>query len=254
MQDKKVTIDRIKELLGEAAVSRRHGNDVMTLQLFKACKGKTAEVFPGVRGRVVQWGDGRTMPSVVQVDLDVFEYSLKEILRELEKPTVVVLCGSTRFYTAFQRANYEETMKGRIVLSVGFFVHSEGQAHGEGVGCTPDQKRALDELHKRKIDMADEVLVLNVGGYIGDSTRGEIAYAELLGKPIRYLEPPCYQCGKPTPLQCEASGCNRPVCFDDLVNVRIYSVDGDGPIQVLCCEVCMQTYQEEHGERMKVME
>jgi hypothetical protein len=104
------------------------------------------------------------------------------------KPTVVCLCGSTRFKEAFDEANYLETMAGRIVLSVGFFMHATGNKHGESVGATPNQKIALDELHKRKIDLADEVLVLNVGGYIGDSTRSEIKYAEEHNKPIRWLE------------------------------------------------------------------
>ena len=103
------------------------------------------------------------------------------------RPRIVVLCGSTRFYDAFQTANYELTMQGVIVLSVGFYPHN-AQVHGEGVGATSEQKIALDELHKRKIDLADEVLVLNVGGYIGDSTRSEIAYAERVGKPVRYQD------------------------------------------------------------------
>ena len=103
-------------------------------------------------------------------------------------PTIVCLCGSTRFKDAFDEANYQETMAGRIVLSVGFLMHATGNKHGQSVGATPEQKIALDELHKRKIDLADEVLVLNVGGYIGDSTRSEIEYAERLNMPIRYLE------------------------------------------------------------------
>jgi hypothetical protein len=102
----------------------------------------------------------------------------------------VCLCGSTRFYEDFQRANYEETMAGNIVLSVGFYPHAQREMHGEQAGCTPEQKIALDELHKRKIDLADEVLVLNVGGYIGESTRSEIEYARKYGKQIRYLETP----------------------------------------------------------------
>jgi hypothetical protein len=102
-------------------------------------------------------------------------------------PKVVCLCGSTRFYTTFQEANYRETMSGHIVLSVGFYPHAQNEMHGEERGCTPHEKAALDELHKRKIDLADEVLVLDVGGYIGSSTRGEIQYAELWGKPVRYL-------------------------------------------------------------------
>jgi hypothetical protein len=107
----------------------------------------------------------------------------------MARPTVVVLCGSTRFFTTFMRANYEETMAGRIVLSVGFYPHSQDEAHGEQVGCTAEQKEALDQLHMRKIDLADEVLVLNVGGYIGDSTRREVAYARQMRKPVRWLEP-----------------------------------------------------------------
>lgn len=79
-------------------------------------------------------------------------------------------------------------MKGNIYLSIGFYPHSATQAHGEGIGCTPEQKIALDELHKRKIDLADEVYVLNVGGYIGESTKSEIQYAKEIRKRIRYLE------------------------------------------------------------------
>jgi hypothetical protein len=115
----------------------------------------------------------------------------------MDKPIIVYLCGSTRFYEAFMQANYEETMAGRIVLSVGFFMHRAETAHNQGLGCTPEQKTALDELHKRKIDLADEIFVLNVGQYIGDSTRSEINYAGKHGKKIRYLETPnhCADCG-----------------------------------------------------------
>ena len=80
-------------------------------------------------------------------------------------------------------------MAGRIVLSVGFYPHSQAQAHGEDVGCTPEQKVRLDELHLRKIDLADEILVLDVGGYVGESTSREIVHAVKTGKPVRWLEP-----------------------------------------------------------------
>jgi hypothetical protein len=110
-------------------------------------------------------------------------------LNRMNVPKIVCLCGSTRFYEAFMHANYEETMRGNIVLSVGFFMHRPDTAHGQALGCTPEQKLKLDALHKQKIDLADEVFVLNVGGYIGESTRSEIEHAEAKGKPIRYLEP-----------------------------------------------------------------
>lgn len=110
-------------------------------------------------------------------------------------PNIVCLCGSTRFYHQFQKSNFEETMKGNIVLSVGFFANADPKdflmksEHGEDIGITPEQKEMLDELHKRKIDLADEILVLNVGGYIGKSTASEINYAKIKAKKIRYLEP-----------------------------------------------------------------
>lgn len=108
----------------------------------------------------------------------------------MTKPEVVCLCGSTRFYDEFQQANYDLTMQGKIVLSVGFYPHAKAEhGHGEGVGHDSAEKVALDELHKRKIDLADRVLVLNVGGYIGESTRGEIEYAMDRGVTVDYLEP-----------------------------------------------------------------
>ena len=106
-----------------------------------------------------------------------------------DRPKIVCLCGSSRFYQQYQEAEYRETMEGKIYLSIGFYPHAAAEMHGEGVGATSDEKVALDELHKRKIDLADEVLVLNVGGYIGDSTKSEVAYAIRNGKPIRWLEP-----------------------------------------------------------------
>lgn len=107
-----------------------------------------------------------------------------------KRPQIVVLCGSTRFYHEFQKANYELTMQGKIVLSVGFYPHAKAESrHGEGIGHDSVEKVALDELHKRKIDLADRVLVLNIDGYIGKSTRSEIQYAAACNKPIDYLEP-----------------------------------------------------------------
>jgi hypothetical protein len=99
-------------------------------------------------------------------------------------PRIVCLCGSTRFKDAFVTAMRDETLAGRIVLTVGMF------GHVEGLDMNGPTKTALDELHLRKIDLANEILVLNVGGYIGDSTRREVQYARDTGKPIRWLEQP----------------------------------------------------------------
>lgn len=109
--------------------------------------------------------------------------------REYATPHIVCLCGSTRFSEAFREANLRETIAGHIVLSIGCDTKCDSDLIALGE-LTPEAKAKLDELHKRKIDLADEVLVLNVGGYIGDSTRSEIAYALEHGKPIRWLEDP----------------------------------------------------------------
>ena len=100
------------------------------------------------------------------------------------KYRVITLCGSTRFKDAFLEAQKRLTLEGNIVISVGLFGHA-----GDDEVWTPGTKEMLDDMHKRKIDMADEIYVINVGGYIGESTRSEIAYAKAAGKPVRYLEP-----------------------------------------------------------------
>jgi hypothetical protein len=100
------------------------------------------------------------------------------------KPVIVCLCGSTRFSDAFRKANFDETLAWKIVLSVGCDFKSD-----EALGLTQADKNRLDELHLEKINLADEILVLNQGGYVGQSTSREICYANRHGKLVRWLEP-----------------------------------------------------------------
>ena len=104
---------------------------------------------------------------------------------------VVTLCGSTRFKDEFMQVQKKLTLEGCIVISVGLFGHSGDEEVWEGMSedTLTSTKIMLDDMHKRKIDMADEIFVINKNGYIGDSTRSEIAYAESHGKPVKYLEP-----------------------------------------------------------------
>lgn len=106
------------------------------------------------------------------------------------KYKVITLCGSTRFKDAFMETQKRLTLEGNIVISVGLFGHSGDDEVWDGMdeGALSKTKEMLDDMHKRKIDMADEIYVINVGGYIGDSTRSEIEYAKATGKPVRYLE------------------------------------------------------------------
>lgn len=102
----------------------------------------------------------------------------------MARPEVVCLCGSTRFSAQFRRANYAFTMGGRIVLTIGCDTKSDTE-----LKVSRAAKARLDDLHLRKIDLADRVYVLNVGGYIGESTRREIAYALSMGRKLEFLEP-----------------------------------------------------------------
>lgn len=98
----------------------------------------------------------------------------------------VCYCGSLRkALDAFKRAEYEAVLKGEIaLLPCCMFVDIERE-----YGAESDYKIKATDLHKRKIDIADEVVILNAGGYIGSSTQSELDYALSIGKPIRYLEP-----------------------------------------------------------------
>jgi hypothetical protein len=98
------------------------------------------------------------------------------------KYKVITLCGSTKFRDEFIAEQKRLTLQGYIVISVGLFGHS-----GDDEVWSEDTKIMLDDMHKRKIDMADEIFVINVGGYIGESTKSEIEYALKTNKKVKYL-------------------------------------------------------------------
>ena len=103
---------------------------------------------------------------------------------------VITLCGSTKFKEQFLQEQKRLTLEGNIVISVGLFGHSGDHEVWEGMteDTLTKTKMMLDDMHKRKIDMADEIFVINVGGYIGNSTASEIQYAIDTGKNVNYLE------------------------------------------------------------------
>lgn len=108
----------------------------------------------------------------------------------MRKYKVITLCGSTRFKEQFMDVQKRLTLEGNIVISGGLFGHSGDNEVWENMdeGTLTKTKEMLDDMHKRKIDMADEIFVINVGGYIGSSTKSEIEYAEATGKLVHYLE------------------------------------------------------------------
>lgn len=103
---------------------------------------------------------------------------------------IITLCGSTRFKKEFLDIQKKLTLEGNIVISVGLFGHSGDNEVWESMDedTLTKTKIMLDDMHKRKIDLADEIFVINVGGYIGSSTKSEIEYAKTHGKGIKYLE------------------------------------------------------------------
>jgi hypothetical protein len=105
---------------------------------------------------------------------------------------IITLCGSTKFKDDFMRVQKELTLQGNIVISVGLFGHSGDNEVWENMneGELTKTKIMLDDMHKRKIDLADEIFVINKNGYIGSSTKSEIEYAKAHNKKINYLEDP----------------------------------------------------------------
>jgi len=145
-------------------------------------------------------------------------------------PTIVCLCGSTRFGEAFRAANLAETLAGKIVLSIGCDMRSDTELFADKGPQELEQIKAdLDTLHLRKIDMADEVLVLNVGGYIGESTRRELQYALERGKQVLYLE-----------------SVNYEICFD------AYCASEDQLLQMGCYEIYKSGFVDGFHSRDKV--
>ena len=115
---------------------------------------------------------------------------IKQALELLEKkqkqPKIICLCGSTRFVDIFNEWRKRLTLEGNIIVSIELVTPQTGREDPQHSNYKV--KQALDELHLRKIDLADEIFVINVNGYIGESTTREIEYAKSLGKPIKYLE------------------------------------------------------------------
>lgn len=139
------------------------------------------------------------------------------------RPRIVCLCGSTRFYDEFRRANLQLTLAGQIVLSIGCDTKSDGDLAAAGeLDIDPSEVKArLDDLHKRKVDLADYVLVVSdEAGYFGQSTAGEIAYAVKHGKPVLFANKAAAERAKATGLLSpEVTPCRQPhtadyQCFD----------------------------------------
>lgn len=128
-------------------------------------------------------------PHAVATLLNSFFVDLVEYLESqkgIQRPIVVCLSGSTRFMDAFETAYIQETAKGKVVLTVAGDLRDRPEYD--------DVKSMLDKMYLHKIAMSDELLVLNVGGYIGESTKREIVHAKSLGKKIRHLEEVAKEC------------------------------------------------------------
>jgi hypothetical protein len=112
---------------------------------------------------------------------------------------IITLCGSTKFKDQFIAEQKRLTLEGNIVISVGLFGHT-----GDEEVWLEKTKVMLDDMHKRKIDLADEIFVINVGGYIGSSTRSEIEYAIKTNKfrKVSGLTGCCRSCAIHTNMDC----------------------------------------------------
>ena len=101
---------------------------------------------------------------------------------DIKKYNIITLCGSIKFKDKFIKVQEKLTLEGNIVLTPNFFNNIKKEEIDEKT------KKMLDEMHRQKIDMSDEIYIINFGGYIGESTKAEIEYAKTKGKKISYLE------------------------------------------------------------------
>ena len=161
-------------------------------ELFEKTTGQTLAL--GVRAFIKEYDHGGMSSGYVSGDFWIAK-GIPQLLENLKRVKagypVITLCGSTRFKDEFMEVQKKLTLEGNIVISVGLFGHSGDQEVWDGMdeGTLPKTKEMLDDMHKRKIDMADSIFVINVGGYIGESTKSEIEYAEMHNKRVEYLEP-----------------------------------------------------------------
>lgn len=126
---------------------------------------------------------------VSEEDKDLLK-AMRTIRKKMKMPEVVCLCGSTKFWKVFRDKGLELALEGKIVLSIGIAAPDSITLANPDNSMGVAKKDELDVLHKHKINLADSVLVLNVGGYVGDSTKSEIKHARMTGVPVKYLEPP----------------------------------------------------------------
>lgn len=155
------------------------------------------------------------------------EQHLVSAKRGLGLPVIVAICGSTRFMDAMTEADLQETVAGRIVVRPGCDMKHPLWADPADA---EDLKRRLDDLHRAKIRLADEVLI--VGSYIGDSTRSEIDYSRALGKPIRYTHPEVDPYGDtlppvPCPIPVVGSSTYAVVGVEPVPGLRVFELPGD---------------------------
>lgn len=165
---------------------------------FKLTAGKNEYIVLGDNRNISK--DSRIIGPVKErdiigkVDLVLFPFSKFGKVKwgniMIENYKIVTLCGSTKFKKEFLEIQKKLTLLGYIVISVGLFGHSGDNEVWENMdeGTLTKTKSMLDDMHKRKIDLSDMIYVINVGGYIGESTRSEIEYAKSTGKEVHYLE------------------------------------------------------------------
>lgn len=120
-------------------------------------------------------------PAFRKAEYEIVEVVIAPAASEAKQPWRITLCGSTKFKKEFEAINRQLTLEGNVVYTVAFF------GHADSVPLTNEQKETLDAVHLKKIDNSDAVFVVDVDGYIGESTRNEINYAELQGKTVKYL-------------------------------------------------------------------
>lgn len=179
IDDSQIDLEQVRAKLHDMEIQRDHERARAERHAHKACAGY--RVCATLKELSTWECQGEPLNEAYDAvkGAGAWDKLIKDAQARCNLPAVICLCGSTRFRAEIAEANRVETMEGRIVLAPGVFGHS-------GDPITDEDKARLDRLHFTKIALADEVLVVNPGGYIGESTAREIDYATSLGIPVAY--------------------------------------------------------------------
>lgn len=167
-------MERIEEKFNKE--DKKHGDSWKTVEIYKLRRF--------LKQHVDKWLDNHNSkvdPNQETLDLiDIANYCMM-LFHRLKAVKIITICGSSKFKEEILRIDAKLSLEGNIVISLGCF------GHADELNLTRKQEAILERVHQEKMNMSDEIFVVNKDGYIGEHTERDIEYAKSRGLKIRYL-------------------------------------------------------------------